>query len=586
MKAKTHWTILSLPMVLASYAAAQSPGASARSLPIPTAGTYLGTWAGPELSASVETAIEIREGPSPNGINHRFALHLHYYAWKDLAAMMNNGVFQPDSALQGDISHGRVPVISWQCNDAVQNSNHVIATGDTNEDAVITGTARALAQYPGPVLLRWFWEFNDLANTNHQTCRGDTGGKPTQQVYNDFIGAWRRIRQLFQNAGATNVAFLWNPGHYDADGNNDDPHGFYPGNDTVDWIGVDTYQRTTAATFAQNLNPFYSDFSQPQYAGKPLFVGENGSQNWIQNNQELQKSYLEGLLTDLKTNQFPQLKGYCYFDSVGNKGSWVLDDHNGQGNGGLAAFAVMAASAVFSPPAILLAANAEGEGPTIAPNTWVEIKGLNLAGNTRIWQASDFINDQMPTQLDKVSATVNGKNSFVYYISPTQINVLTPPDEISGPVRVAVNNSNAMAAEFTAQAQGLSPSFFVFSDNQHVAATHADGSLLGPASLSVPGYSFSPAKPGETISIYANGFGSTSVPVVVGSDMQSGTLSPLLVVKIGSVDANVQFAGLISPGLFQFNVTVPSNTPDGDQPITATYRGASTQSTIFITVQH
>jgi len=81
-------------------------------------------------------------------------------------------------------------------------------------------------------------------------------------------------------------------------------------------------------------------------------------------------------------------------------------------------------------PTINLVANAEGENPIIAPNTWVEIKGLNLAlaGDSRIWQDSDFVDSQMPTQLDQVSATVNGKKAYVYYISPTQINILTPPD--------------------------------------------------------------------------------------------------------------------------------------------------------------
>jgi uncharacterized protein (TIGR03437 family) len=74
---------------------------------------------------------------------------------------------------------------------------------------------------------------------------------------------------------------------------------------------------------------------------------------------------------------------------------------------------------LFSPPGITLVANAEGESLTIAPNTWVEIKGVNLAptGDTRIWQGSDFVNNQMPTQLDGVSATVNGKSAFVYYRS-------------------------------------------------------------------------------------------------------------------------------------------------------------------------
>src|SRR5271170_8098128 len=77
-----------------------------------------------------------------------------------------------------------------------------------------------------------------------------------------------------------------------------------------------------------------------------------------------------------------------------------------------------------SSPAISLVANAEGGNPTIAPNTWVEVKGLNLSkpGDSRIWQQSDFVNGQLPVALDGVSVTVGGKNAYVYYISPTQVN--------------------------------------------------------------------------------------------------------------------------------------------------------------------
>jgi uncharacterized protein (TIGR03437 family) len=96
-----------------------------------------------------------------------------------------------------------------------------------------------------------------------------------------------------------------------------------------------------------------------------------------------------------------------------------------------------------------------------------------------------------------------------------------------------------------------------------------------------------PAKPGETVVIYANGFGPTSVAVVSGAVTQSGTLSPLPVIKIGGVNATVNFAGLnITPGEFQFNVVVPLSIPDGDQPITATYNGLSTQAGTLIAIQH
>jgi len=240
---------------------------------------------------------------------------------------------------------------------------------------------------------------------------------------------------------------------------------------------------------------------------------------------------------------------------------------------------------LLAPPMISQVANAEGESPTIAPNTWVEIKGagLSLTGDARIWKGSDFVSNKMPTQLDAISATVNGKSAFVYYISPAQVNILTPPDAMSGPVQVQLTNNGVVTAAFTAQAQPLSPSFFVF-DGTHLAAIHLNGSYVGPSSL-YPGLT-TPAKPGETLELYANGFGPTSTPVVSGSTVQSGALSPLPVIKIGGTNATVLFAGLVGPGEFQFNVVVPPNTPDGEQPITATYNGLSTQSGTVLTVQH
>ncbi|MDP8981430.1 MAG: hypothetical protein M3O35_12670 [Acidobacteriota bacterium] len=251
-----------------------------------------------------------------------------------------------------------------------------------------------------------------------------------------------------------------------------------------------------------------------------------------------------------------------------------------------APIAVFVAQATWATsPSISVVANAEGESSLIAPNTWVEIKGANLAppNNSRTWQSSDFIKEQMPTSLDGVSVTVNGKAAYVYYISPSQINILTPPDEMPAAPQIVVTNNGVMASA-TASAGAISPSFFVLSDGQRLVAVHLDGSLVGPASFSVPGYPFRPAQPGETVILFANGFGPTSVPIVSGSSMQSGTLTPLPSVTIGGVTATVGFAGLISPGLFQFNVTIPNNAPGGDEPIIATYQNMQTQTGALLTL--
>jgi uncharacterized protein (TIGR03437 family) len=246
---------------------------------------------------------------------------------------------------------------------------------------------------------------------------------------------------------------------------------------------------------------------------------------------------------------------------------------------------MLSSSSPSSTPAITLVQNAEGGGATIAPNTWVAIKGSSLApaGDTRIWQGSDFVSGQMPSKLDGVGVTMNGENAYVYYISPTQINVLTPPDLAPGTVQVKVTNGGVTSASFTVQALQESPSFFIFGAGPYVVGTHSNGTDLGPASL-YPGLT-TPAQPGEVVTLYANGFGPISPPVVAGSQVQSGSLPALPVVQIGGIPAVVQFAGLVSPGLYQFNVVVPASAPNGDNAIIATFNGFGTQAGTLLTVQ-
>jgi hypothetical protein len=147
----------------------------------------------------------------------------------------------------------------------------------------------------------------------------------------------------------------------------------------------------------------------------------------------------------------------------------------------------------------------------VAQNDWIEIRGLHLTppgvsvGGVTWDTAPDFTLGRMPTVLGGVSVTVNGKSAFVYYSSPTQINILSPLDDTTGPVQVVVTSSGVASAPFVVNLQPVAPSFPLVGTTRYLVATHADYSLIGPTSLSVPGYSFTPVKPGETIILY--GFG-------------------------------------------------------------------------------
>jgi uncharacterized protein (TIGR03437 family) len=251
--------------------------------------------------------------------------------------------------------------------------------------------------------------------------------------------------------------------------------------------------------------------------------------------------------------------------------------------------------AVFSgfsatPPTIATVKNAFGGSTTIAPNTWVAITGTNLAPDTRIWQASDFVNNQLPTSLDGASVLMNGTKAYIYYISGTQINALTPPNLAPGPVQVEVVNGSFTSSPVTVQAQATSPSLFVFDAAGHVVGQHLSGYPgcppmcdIGPTTL-YPGLT-EPASPGEEVVLYGNGFGSTSVPVVAGSETQSGTLPGTVTVSIAGQNAQVLFSGLVAPGLYQFNVVLPSQLPTGDVSIGLSFNGQATPSPTVITIQ-
>lgn len=101
----------------------------------------------------------------------------------------------------------------------------------------------------------------------------------------------------------------------------------------------------------------------------------------------------------------------------------------------------------------------------------------------------------------------------------------------------------------------------------------------------MPGYSFTAATPGETIHSVCDGFGLPSVALVSGSATQFGVLPNLPTIQIGGIDATVTFPALISPGLYQINVTVPATLRTGDQPIIAIYGDIHTQDGLLISVK-
>jgi uncharacterized protein (TIGR03437 family) len=212
----------------------------------------------------------------------------------------------------------------------------------------------------------------------------------------------------------------------------------------------------------------------------------------------------------------------------------------------------------------------------LAQNDWIQIKGTNLVPATTpaggmFWSnAPEFAQGRMPTEIGGVSVTVNGKPAYVWWFcsrattpacSEDQINVLTPLDDFEGQAFVVVKNGALSSGAFPVTKVATTPSILRFTTRGDAVATHLNGSLLGPTTL-YPGLS-TPAQRGETIVVWAIGFGLPTTSLVQGSSTQTGSLPFSTECFLNGAPVNV-VAALVSPGLYQLNVTIANDASAGD----------------------
>jgi uncharacterized protein (TIGR03437 family) len=137
--------------------------------------------------------------------------------------------------------------------------------------------------------------------------------------------------------------------------------------------------------------------------------------------------------------------------------------------------------------------------PGLAPNTIVSLftAGGSLSWNTVAVQTSDLIDGQLPTALGGVQVFVATYPARLYYVSPTQVNLLIPSYLRPGVMDLWLARDGASGPVVQITVSAAAPALFQTSTGIAVA-THADGSLITAAA---------PATAGEVIVLYANGLG-------------------------------------------------------------------------------
>lgn len=240
----------------------------------------------------------------------------------------------------------------------------------------------------------------------------------------------------------------------------------------------------------------------------------------------------------------------------------------------------------------VITAGAFGAATTIAPGSWIEIYGTNLATETRQWGGNDFSGNNAPTVLGGVRVSIGGTPAFVQLISPGQINAQVPGGLSAGPTTMTVTNAAGTSDNYNitvaARSPGLlSPPVFRVNNRQYLAALFPDNTTFVGAANFISGVASRPARAGDVIITYGVGFGATNPNVPPGQIVTAANSLPNFTFRFGSSNGEIVYAGLAPNfvGLYQFNIRVPTGLAAGDVPVTVSVDGVNVSQTLFTTVQ-
>jgi uncharacterized protein (TIGR03437 family) len=243
----------------------------------------------------------------------------------------------------------------------------------------------------------------------------------------------------------------------------------------------------------------------------------------------------------------------------------------------------------------VLSASNYGGFSALAPATWMEIYGTNLANVvTQTWSGADFKGNAAPVALGGTAATIGGQPAFIYFVSPGQINAQVPSNIAPGPQPVVVTTPGGTSVASTVTVNItepglLAPPVFNLKAGQYVTALFPDGLTFVLPPGSINGVASARAKPGDTIVLYGVGFGTVTPDSPAGQIVtQANRLASTFQASFAGTPATVAFSGLTGGylGLYQFNVVVPNVAASDTVPLTFSLGGRAGTQTLLIAIQN
>lgn len=190
---------------------------------------YLGAWVGgfwdnDKKQLHTEKLVEFE-----NKIGKKVAIASFYRGWAEIEDPKLIDDFKEIS------SHGWTPMISanpYFFDDCIHKTDSLyktIASGAC--DNVLRSISKNFRSYGDTIFFRFAWEANIVDV--------DWGVQRVGSTPQNFIQAWRHFHEIMQEEQANNVVWVlaFNTSKHDSIAYDQ----LYPGNDYVDWVGIDGY---------------------------------------------------------------------------------------------------------------------------------------------------------------------------------------------------------------------------------------------------------------------------------------------------------------------------------------------------------
>ncbi|MFH8379619.1 glycoside hydrolase family 26 protein [Kitasatospora sp. NPDC018058] len=195
---------------------------------------------------------------------------------------------------------GALPFMAWEPYD---HSLASIAAGDT--DDYVRGVAKAVAKLNLPIAISIAHEMN-----------GDwyPWGRKTASSQ-DFVAAWRHVHDIFDQAGATNVIWVWSP-NITVPAPNTRLAPYYPGDNYVDWAGMTGYFTNDGPkTFETLYGPTMAEIRT--FCKKPFFISETAAEQGRH-----QRAFVDQLFSGMEAHD--DIVGFIWFNMI-KRADWRVE---------------------------------------------------------------------------------------------------------------------------------------------------------------------------------------------------------------------------------------------------------------------